>query len=153
MSSLLTDAEKVSLFADFQGVVDTFLRPLTIYQEGQRVAISSDPNFNPIDAWNQNSVGTIATTPIYSTVSGRILWSKDQEWSFVSPGGLHPSQLKMKDATQKTCRLKVDYSGYSLLQTAKKVEIDGILMDLESQPRQHGLFGTGHWTYTFVRSM
>ena len=150
MSSLISDSEKALLLTDFQQVVDTFLRPLIVYQEAQRTVIISDPNYNPLDDWNQNNTD-IQNTPVYTTISGRILWDKQQEWKYVRPGD--SPQLKTKDATNRAVRLKVDSSGYNLLKTAKKVEIDGVLLDQESQPRPHGLFDTNYYTFYFVRSM
>lgn len=148
--SLLSDSDKASLAAVLQSGVQTWFRPLTVYQEAQRTVITADPNFNPIEAWNQNST-TIQNTPVYTTISGAILWDKDQEWRFVSPGGAHPSQLKVKDSTKRACRLKTDASGYALLSTAKKVEIDGVQMNMDTEARPHGLFGVDRYTYYFVR--
>lgn len=149
--SLLTDAEKASLSAVLQSGVQTWFRPLTVYQEAQRTVVVSDPNFNPIEAWNQNATN-IENTPVYTTISGAILWSKNQDWRYITPGGVHPSQLKIKDATNQACRLKVDASGYALLSTAKQVTIDGVQMDLDTQPRPHGLFGVDRYTFHFIRS-
>lgn len=150
--SLLTDAEKSSLTTDFQSAVSTFFRPLIIYQEAQTTVVVSDPNWNPIEAWNQNNTN-IVNTPVYSTVSGRILWDKQQEWKFMKPYQGEQAQLKVKDQTSRACRIKVDQSGYNLLLTAKKVEVDGVMLDQESQPRPHGLFAPDFWTFYFVRSM
>lgn len=147
--SFLTDAEKAAIFADFHAAMDTYCRPLTVYQEAQRTVVSSNPNWNPIEAFNQNDL-TVTNTPVYATVSGRIMWDRSQDWNFVK--GLSDSQLKVKSATDRACRIKVDYSGYSLLKTAKKVEVDGVMLTPESEPRPHGPFGTGYWTFYFIRS-
>lgn len=153
--SLLTDAEKASLQTDFQEAVSTFFRPLVIYQEAEKTVIVSDPNWNPIEAWNQNNTN-IQNTPVFSTVSGRILWDKQQEWKYLKPyagQGTDQAQIKVKDQVTRSCRIKVDQSGYNLLATAKKVEVDGVMLDPESQPRPHGLFAPDFWTFYFVRSM
>jgi hypothetical protein len=150
MSSLISDSEKALLLTDFQQVVDTFLRPLVVYQEAQRTVIVSNPDYNPFSDWNQNNTD-IQNTPVYTTISGRILWDKQQEWKYVRPPD--SPQIKTKDATNRSVRLKVDPSGYNLLKDAKKVEIDGVLLDIESQARPHGLFDTNYYTFYFVRSM
>ncbi len=143
------------LVADFQGVVDTFLRPLIVYQEATHTVVISDPNYNPLTSYNQNNTN-ITNTPNFSTISGRILYDKQQEWAFVKPyagqGGSN-GQIKAKDQTTQSVRLKVDYSGYALLNTSKKTEIDGNLFDLESVARPHGLFATDYYTFYFVRSL
>ena len=152
--SLLTDSEKATLFAQFDSAMATFLRPLIVYQEPEKTVIISDPNYNPLEgAYNQNDT-EVLNTPIYTTINGRILYDKDQEWSYVKPyPGNDNGQLKVKDQTVRSVRAKTDYSGHSLLSTAKKIELDGYLFDIQSQPRPHGPFGTGYWTYYFVRSL
>lgn len=151
MSSLLTDAEKASLMADFRSAIDTHTRALTVWQEAAHTVVVSNPDYNPYTAYNQN-VSDVTNTPVSSVISGRIMWDKDQNWRYLTPGGLHPSELKVKDATNRACRLKVDASGHALLATAKKVEIDGVMLDRESEPRPHGLFSPDSWTFYFVRS-
>jgi hypothetical protein len=153
MASLLTDAEKASIVADFKSGIDTFVRPFTIYQEAAHIVLITDPNYNPLEAYNQNST-SITNVPNYTTISGRILYDKNQEWSFINPlKGGNAAEIKEKDQTSRSVRLKVDGSGYALLQTAKKVQIDGNLFDLASIARPHGLFGTETYTFYFVRSM
>lgn len=153
MSSLLSDSEKAELVADFQGVVDTFVRPLTVYQEATHTVIISDPNYNPLEAYNQNNTN-ITNTPNYTVISGRVMYDKNQEWAFTKPyAGGDNGQLKVKDATKQSVRIKVDPSGYALLNTSKKVELDGNLFDLESIARPHGLFVPNYWTFYFVRSL
>ncbi len=154
MSSLLSDSEKAELVTDFQNVVDTFVRPLLVYQEATHTVIISDPNYNPLEAYNQNNTD-ITNTPNYTTINGRVMYDKDQEWSFVKPAGQSAGegQIKVKDATKRSVRIKVDPFGYALLNTAKKIELDGNLFDLESIARPHGLFVPNYYTFYFVRSL
>ena len=147
--SLISDADKAMFGAALHSGVTTFFRPLTVYQEAQRTVVVSDPNFNPIDAgWNQHSV-SIENTPVFTTISGAIQWSRSQDLDFIRPE--HAAQLKAKEQTNRACRLKVDASGYALLKTAKRVEIDGILLTPDTNPRPHGLFGVDRYTFYFVK--
>lgn len=155
MSSLINDSQKASLVSDFQGVVDTFVRPLVVYQEAQHIVIISDPNYNPLTATNQNNT-QITNIPVYTTISGRILYDKGQEWSFVRPypgRGTAEGQIKVKDDVIRSVRIKVDHSGYQLLRDSKKVQVDGHLFDNESVARPHGLFASNYYTFYFVRSL
>ncbi len=155
MSSLIPDAEKTAMVADFQSAVNTWLRPLQVYQEAQTLVVNSDPNWNPLEAWNQNAP-TFQVTPVVSTVSGRILWNNQQDYEYATPyvgRGLNQGQIKVKDQTDQACRLKVDPSGYNLLLNAKQVQIDGVLMYPQSQPRPHGLFWPTYYTFYFVRTV
>lgn len=152
--SFLTDSEKAAIFASFDAAMDTYVRPLIVYQEAQKTVIISNPNYNPLEgAYDQNNTD-ILNTPIYTTIYGRILYDKDQEFSYIKPyEGNDNGQLKLPDQTTRSVRIKVDYSGYSLLSTAKKIELDGYLFDPASQPRPHGPFGTGYWTFYYNRSL
>lgn len=156
MASLLSDTEKAALVSDFKNVVDTFLRALTVYEEPEKTIVVSDPNYNPYEAFNQNNLN-ITNTPRPVTVYGRILYDKNQEWSFMRPQGgntVGEPAIKVKDTSNvRACRIKVDAAGHAILQRAKKYEIDGILFDRESEPRPHGLFGVDHYTYYFKRSL
>ncbi len=155
MSSILSDAQKAALIGDFKNVIDTFVRPLVVYQEATRTVIISDPNFNPIEATNPNNT-EVKNTPVYSTISGRILYDKSQEWSYVRPypgRGVGEGQIKVKDDVVRSMRLKVDLTGYNLIKDSKKVQVDGHLFDNESVARPHGLFGAETYTFYFVRSM
>ena len=143
------------MLAAFSGVVDTMARPLYVYQEAQQTVIVTDPNYNPLDGYNQNNLN-VTNLVNYSLISGRVLYDKNQDWGFVRPyGGRGPNeaQIKMKDQTTRSVRIKVDPSGYALLNTAKKVQVDGFLFDLESIARPHGLFAPNYYTFYFVRSM
>ncbi len=154
--SVLSDAEKASLVADFQTFgIDQWLRPLQIWQEAQQTVVVSNINFTPFNAYNQNST-QIVNAPVMSTVSGQILWDKPQEWDFVRPytsRGTDEAQIKVKDQTTRACRLKIDPSGYNLLLNAKLVQIDGVQLVPQSQPRPHGLFWPTHYTFYYVRQM
>lgn len=154
--SLLTDAEKASLQADFRAAnFDTFMRPLIVWQEAAQTIITEDPNFNPYSAYNQN-VTNVQNTPVSVTISGLILWSKQQDWKFMKPGGGLSAQdyagIHAKDQTSQACRLKTDASGYAVLIGAKQVMIDGQALVPESNPRPGGLFSPDRWTFYYVRS-
>lgn len=154
MSSLLSEAEKLAYAAAFQQNVDTWMRTLTVYQEPQKTIIVSNPDYNPYESYNQNSTD-ILNTPLPTTISGRILYDKSQEWKYVNPaagGSANEGQIKLKNQATRSVRIKTDISGFNLLQTAKKVEIDGQLFDLESMARPHGLFTPTYFTFYFTRS-
>lgn len=153
MSSLFTDSEKAALVNDFKQVVDTFLRPLKVYLEPTKIIVVSNPDYNPYDDASQNSTD-IQNVPVEHTIQGRILYDKNQEWSFINPKGSGGAeQLKLKDQTVRAVRVKVDADGYAILKDGKKFEIDGFLFNLESLPRPHGLFGVDYYTFYFVRSL
>lgn len=149
---LLTEAEKAAIFNDFNVAISTYERPLTVYQEAQKTVIVANPDYNPYTSYNQNSAD-IQNTPVSTTIVGRIMWDKKLDWQFLKPGGLSDGQYKVKqDMTDQAVRLKVGYSGYALLKDAKRVQIDSVLLEQASLPRQHGPFGTGYWTFFYTRT-
>ena len=142
------------MVSDFQGVIDTFTRVFTVYQEPTRLVIATDPNYNPYSF--SQTTGSIQYIPNPIQLSGRILYDKQQEWGFVRPyvgRGPNEGQLKIKDQTTRSVRIKVDASGAAILQAGKKFTIDGLNFDLESQQRPHGLFSAESFTFYFVRSL
>lgn len=155
VDSILSSSEKAEMVSDFNKVVDVFVRPIYVYQEATMTVVITDPNYNPIDGYNQNNVN-VTNVANYSLISGRVLYDKQQEWAFVRPyvgRGPNEGQLKIKDQTTRSVRIKVDVTGYALLNTAKKVQVDGELFDLESIARPHGLFMPNYYTFYFVRSL
>lgn len=148
--SYLTDAEKASITADFTEANSTWLRPLTVWQEAAKTVIVSNPDYNPYTSYNQN-VTDIQNTPISSVISGAILWDKMQDWPFMRVQGVE-AQMKVHAQTKRAVRLKTDASGYSLLSTCKLVEIDGVALTRDTEPRPHGLFGIDRYTFYFQRS-
>ena len=142
------------MVSDFKNAIDTFVRPFTVYLEATRTIVQTDPNWNPF-SYNQNSTG-VQYTPNPITVSGRILYDKNQEWNYARPyvgRGPNEGQLKQKDQTARSVRIKVDASGASVLNSTKKLNLDGFNFDLESIQRPHGLFSTETYTFYFVRSL
>lgn len=147
--SLLSDAEKAALSADLSAATATWMRPLTVWQEAHKTVISSDPNWNPYTAYNQNAT-EVLNTPVSTVISGAILWDRTQEYPFLKPE--IAAQIKVKNSVERACRVKVDASGHAVLMHCKQVEIDGEHMMRDTKPRPHGLFGVDLYTYYFVRA-
>jgi hypothetical protein len=155
VGSILSNAEKMDISNGLDGVAATFVRPLYIYQEAQQTVVITDPLYNPIDGYNQNNLN-VTNLANFTLISGRVLYDKQQEFAFARPyvgRGPNEGQLKLKDQTTRSVRIKVDATGYALLNTAKKIELDGLQFDRESMPRPHGLFVPNYYTLYFVRSM
>ena len=155
MGSILSDSDKAEITSALDNVVATTVRPLYVYQEAQQVVIVADPAYNPLDGYNQTNQ-KVQNLANFTLISGRVLYDKQQEWAFVRPyvgRGPNEGQLKIKDQTTRSVRIKVDASGYALLNTAKKIQLDGLMFDRESVPRPHGLFTPNYYTLYFVRSM
>lgn len=157
-SPLLSQAEMADMLAARSNQFATFARAFTLYQDAIQTTLILDPNWNPLTFGGQNQTGNPAT-PQPITISGCILYDKQQEWSYARPyvgRGPNEGQLKIKDQTTRSVRIKVDPSGYALLggpNAAKVVEIDGFTFNLESVARPHGLFGAEYYTFYYVRAL
>jgi hypothetical protein len=155
VSSVLSPSDQEDIINGLQGVIDTFLRPIYVYQEPEQLVVITSQNYNPIDGYNQNNLG-VQNLANFSIISGRVLYDKQQEWAYVRPyvgRGPNEGQIKIKDQTTRSVRIKVDVSGYALFSTAKQIKLDGFAFNIESQPRPHGLFTPTSWTFYLVRSM
>jgi len=146
------------MVSGFQNAIDTFaIQPITIWQAPQQTYIATDPNWNPFSQPQQNVTGDVQVTQIMNLISGRVLYDKQQEWGFVRPyvgRGPNEGQLKIKDQTTRSVRIKVDATGYALLSKApKEVDIDGFAFFLESVARPHGLFLPNQYTFYFTRKL
>ncbi len=157
MSNILSASQRAAFASGRRDVFDTFARPILIYQEPQITYISTAPaeHWNPIDGYNQNATG-VSIAPVYTTISGCILYDKIEETPFLTPfnsRGVNEAAIKVRDGNDnRSMRLKVDGSGYNLLKTAKKAEVDGFMFDVSSKPRPHGLFEPQYWTFYFERT-
>lgn len=142
------------MVAGFQNAIDTSVRSFTIWQEATRTLINTSATFNPL-LYTANNTG-ILNTPNFNTISGRVLYDKQQEYAFARPyvgRGPNEGQVKIKDQTTRSVRIKVDATGYALMNTCKEVDIDGFAFVLESVPRPHGLFVPNQYTFYFVRKL
>lgn len=150
MSSLISDSQKASLVADFSSLVDTFVRPLIAYKEAQKIVISTDPNFNRLNRFDQNQT-KIQNAPVYQTINARIYYNKNIDNPYGDINGKTPSsQLKLR-MPDGAVRIKVDAAGFAYIGQTKRIELDGNLFEVASVERPHGLFGVEYYTYWLTR--
>lgn len=151
MPSLLTTSQQAAYRAALNSVFDTFARPLVVYQEAETVTISTDPNWSRFGQHDQN-VTQPEVTPVMYTITGCIRYANNQPYDFMAPyaaGGAEQLKLRESDGT---VRIKVDASGHALLQSAKRIVLDGMSFDNDSSPRPHGIVGQpDRWTYTISK--
>lgn len=152
MSSLLSTAQQAQFKAGISSVFWSFARPFSVYITAKTAVISTSPLYSPFGFHDQNtaiSAVNPAVTPQAYTVTGCILYGRDQPWPYVTPdGGTDAQQLKLRDSDGKV-RIKVEASGYALLKQAETVVLDGFTFVMESTPRPHGIVGSpDRWTFS-----
>lgn len=152
MPSLISAAEAASYQVALNDVFDTFARPFLLYLEAQTAVISTSMTYSRFGQHDQNAAinaDNVAVTPQVYTVTGCILYNKNQPWMDISPGD--DGQLKLKES-DGIVRIKVEEQGYQLLKDAKVVSLDGFNFQLNSNARPHGLLGNPtRWTLTLEK--
>ncbi len=153
MQSLLTAAQQADYRQAISSIFWTFARPFSLYVEANTAVISTSPTFSRFGFHDQNAaVGAAnpAVTPQVYQVTGCILYGKDQPWPYISPDvGKDAQQLKLRDSDGKV-RIKVEATGYALMQGVQTVVLDGFTFVKDSTPRPHSIVGQpDRWTLHF----
>lgn len=155
MPSLITDAQRAIYDAALQNQFETFARPFLMYVEANVANISTSLTYSRFGQHDQNAAitedNTAVTSQVY-TVTGCIYYANKQPWLEIAPDGdgfnRNAQQLKLRDS-EGVVRIKVDATGYALMQGVKLVNLDGFDFQLDSTARPHGLLGSPtRWTYT-----
>lgn len=151
MSSLITDAHKALLVADFSQLVDTYVRPLVAYHESARIVVVANPDFNRLNRFDQNTT-SIQNLPVPKTINARIQYeaNMDDPYGQVQQARGDYNQFKLKMA-QGLVRIKVDKAGFIFIGDVKQVQIDDNVFNLVSSERPHGLFGIDYYTLWLQR--
>lgn len=145
--SLISDADKAALDSIMGQVHDTFKKAINAIVYGELAVISHDPNYSSI--YSSKSIGGGSTvTPITKTFYGVIQHGLKQSLKASDIGD--ESALKIRVSDGET-RVKVDQAGKEILEKAKKIEIDGLLYQVETGPRAHGLFSHSFYTFFLKR--
>lgn len=131
---------KDTLEAAAQWVFDQFKRPFQLYIEAEIANISTNPNYSMFGQHDQN-VFNPAVNPQVSTVMGTIYYPNQQPWDYVEPmSRTNYDQTKIRESFGQV-RIKVDGSGYTLMQGVRLVNLDGFNFKLSSNARPHSMFG------------
>ena len=143
MSSFLSDGAKQALAAQFNNLHDTFARDIVVYKEAKKIVASTDPNFNYI--YNDTGGATsIQNVPQSQTFKVRILYDNDRDTEYFGEFG-SVTKMKRVDAAARV-RIKMKAADYSYIKDAKRMEFDGRMCLIDSDPRPHGLFGVDFYT-------
>lgn len=150
MSSLIGPSAKAILENAAQQVFDTYKRPFTLYIEAATANISTNPNYSRFGQHDQN-VFNPAVNPQAFVVSGTIYYPNQQPWDYVEPQSrTNYQQDKLRESFGQV-RIKVDPSGYALMQGVKLVNLDGFNFKLVQNARPHGMFTPQRYTFYLVK--
>jgi hypothetical protein len=147
MPDLLTLSERADYASAMQDLHDTFARNIVIYQTATKTVVSTSPNHNFL--YGSGPAQTVTEDVIVSgTYKARIHYPKESALEqFLRAGGAKNDdqiQLKRKDWKVK---LVVDITVKPILEKCERIEFDGTLFSVESDPRPHGVVGPQFWDY------
>lgn len=146
MASLLSDLEKEALEQVIDNVHDTFKRKIIAYKEAKIIIMSTDPNFNSI---YQQSTQQVAKEVIKREFEARIYYyRKSQERRAINATPEDHLAIQMSEGE---VRLKVKKEDYDFIKDVERIEFDGQLFRLASEPRPHSLFSTRYFSLTLKR--
>ena len=135
-TSYLTAAQKTSYQEVFENMHATFARAITIYKTQVGVFVATNNAYNALYSRLNNSSRTIKEVEKYTTTA-RIKYVGTQPAEFVNDFG---AQVNVR-FPEGTVRLKLDQAGYDLIKNAPRIEIDGELFKVVSDPAKVGPFG------------
>jgi len=134
MGSFLSDSEKDAIGNVFDDMHDTFARDITVFQRENEIFVATNGTYNALYSRIKNAPTTRAKVT-ETKVKARILYAQNQK-EISLPGN---SQLNV-EMSEGSVRVKIDEAGYKLFVKASKIEIDGEVFRIVSDPAKAGPF-------------
>jgi len=144
MTSFLSDGEKKALSEQFNDLHDTFAREIVVYKEAKKIVVSTDPGYNYI--YNETSAAetSIKNVPQKISMMARILYDDNRDTEYY--GEFSASTKIKRVASASRVRIKLKKDDYLVFKDAKRIEFDGRMFLIDSDPRAHGLFDVYFYT-------
>lgn len=147
MGSLIPDSEKQNIANVFDDMHDTFARDIVVYQRDNEIFVATSSTYNALYSRVKNAP-TSRTKVTETTVKARILYRKEQK-EMDLPGTKSQINVQMDEGT---VRVKIDEAGYKLFTQAAKIEIDGEVFRIVSDPAKVGPFVVKFYTLFLRRA-
>lgn len=150
MPSFLSDSLKTVVKNAYASFHDSFVRPVTAFKIGQKIALSSSPTYNAF--YRQNATANNLTEQS-ETFNARIRYVKMEEEFFTeSDGSSMTSNTSKVILPAGSVELKVDSTGYDYIKDAKRIEFDNKRFAIKHNPRPIGFFDavTNYWEFLLI---
>ena len=149
MAGFLSQNQKNNIKSIIDQIHDTFAREITVFKIGQRVAISSSPNYNAL--YRQQSSNT-STTEVSQTFQARIKYVEMNEELLQdsSSNSAYSSGQDKIILPAGTVKIKVNLEGYEYVREAKRVELDGRRFSIKSDGKPLGMFGPQYYEFILI---
>ena len=133
MASILNDTEKAEIQSSLQDVRDTFARDIYVYTKTQQPASWSN---NPFYG-NSGTTSSLSTQEELTkfTYSANILYENDQDEKLFDGGG----QAGLP-SSEGRIRIKVNAEANEKIKICERIEVDGNLFVVDSDPKAIGPF-------------
>lgn len=149
MAEFLSSSERASIASNLLDLHDTFGRDIIVYKEAQKVIISTDPSYNYLYNTASSPNKTVENVPVKKVFKARIRYDTDRSLEYF---GDTDAQVKVsKPDANSLVRIKLKVEDYAYIKEAKRVELDGRMFHVESDPRAHGLFDVIQFYTLYLR--
>jgi hypothetical protein len=135
MGSLIPDSDKSEMSKVFNDIHDTFAREITVFQKENEIYVATNGTYNALYSRIKNTP-TVKTKVTQTKVQARIKYQQDQR-EMDLPGSKSQINVQMPEGS---VRVKIDKAGYDLFTKAIKIEIDGEVFRIISDPSKAGPF-------------
>lgn len=146
-SSFLSDSLKTLVkeaYADFH---ESFVRPILAIKIGQKLTLSSNPNYN---AFYKQNITANNLSEQSQEFNARIRYVKMEEEYFTeSDGSNNTSNTSRIILPAGSVKLKVDATGYDYIRDSKRVEFDSKRFAVKHNPRPIAFFSPTDF-YEFI---
>jgi hypothetical protein len=142
-TSLISDAQKITIQNIIDDIHETFARNITVYEEGVKVLIAASHEYNGIYGRTDGTPSTTRTS-VSHTIKARIKYIKAEEVNFADPDVQSQLGVEFVDGS---VRITVDSSGFELLKEAKRCEFEGRKYTISSRGNPTGIFGPQYYHF------
>lgn len=147
MGSLIPDSDKNAIGDVFDDIHDTFARDIIVFQRQNEIFVATNGTYNALYSRIKNEQST-RTKVTRSVIKARILYQQEQK-EMDLPGTKSQVNVQMGEGS---VRVKIDEAGYTLFTKASKIEIDGEVFRIVSDPSKVGPFKVKFYTLYLRRS-
>jgi hypothetical protein len=149
MAEFLSPSERASIAANLLDLHDTFGRDIVVYKEAQKVIVSTDPSYNYLYRNAGSTTPNVQNVPVRKVFKARIRYDTDRSLEYF---GETDTQVKVnRPDPNSMVRIKLKIEDYEYIKSAKRMEFDGRMFHIESDPRPHGLFDVVQFVTLFLR--
>ena len=147
MGSLIPDSDKLSVGSVFDDIHDTFARDIVVFKRDNEIFVATNSTYNALYSRIKNAPN-VRTKVTQATVKARILYHQDQKELDI-PGSHAQLNVQLGEGV---VRVKINEAGYKLFSQASKIEIDGELFRIVSDPSKVGPFVVKFYTIFLRRA-